>query len=470
MNDQRIIISLSRRFITLEYSLGDTQASIEKFPRGEWPAPLAIYESPSGFVLGEEALNAARCGNSRAYTDYFSLLRAGARFNYSGMDLPAGELLVRGLEPVLQTFLRGAFFGNGRNLDEIKGDLPVMVVCEADIDNHERILLERLFVDKGYSTLHVLPYDEIIGDWLGRTFPQPVSVDVWGDGTDIYFTLYRRGTSRPAARRKASGNLGRDPRVEVICDNIWEESIKLKAWGLEKENEMPRLREEAVRFLNSGDAECEGSVTLSDGYSYDYYVNRANIDSLTNELSGSRTLARELSNFLEENECGRKDNIRLVLRGAAAGNDYVRNQLKTGFGAVTEVDRETWADIRSGLPGIPIQKKEVKPKGGDNPEPPSSTTDTPAQRLVCRAENVVLELKDGALIGRVEGPYASRLSGLKYISARHAVITRSGDHWIITDVGSRNGTAVNGKWCYTPLPFRKGDTVRIGNFYDFIAE
>ncbi len=91
-------------------------------------------------------------------------------------------------------------------------------------------------------------------------------------------------------------------------------------------------------------------------------------------------------------------------------------------------------------------------------------------RLVCRAENITLDLMDGALIGRVEGPYAPKLGRLQFVSARHARLTREGDHWIIADVGSRNGTAVNGEWCFSPLPFKTGDVVRIANFYDFIAE
>lgn len=89
--------------------------------------------------------------------------------------------------------------------------------------------------------------------------------------------------------------------------------------------------------------------------------------------------------------------------------------------------------------------------------------------LVCDAQNVTLQLVDGALIGRVYGLYSSQLAGLQFISASHATLKKEGDHWIITDVGSRNGTAVNGKWCFSPLPFRKGDIVRIGNFYDFRA-
>lgn len=93
-----------------------------------------------------------------------------------------------------------------------------------------------------------------------------------------------------------------------------------------------------------------------------------------------------------------------------------------------------------------------------------------ATKLVCRQENIVLNLQNGAVLGRLEGPYQAMLSRLEYVSARHAQLWAEGDHWIISDLGSRNGTAVNGQWCYNPLPFRTGDTVRLANFYDFVAE
>lgn len=109
--------------------------------------------------------------------------------------------------------------------------------------------------------------------------------------------------------------------------------------------------------------------------------------------------------------------------------------------------------------------------GGESGPQPSTTSGSEAPtKLVCHAENITLELKDGALIGRVDGDYRDQLGRLMYISSRHATLRKERDHWIITDVGSRNGTAVNGKWCYTPLPFRRGDVVRIANSYDFIAE
>ena len=93
-----------------------------------------------------------------------------------------------------------------------------------------------------------------------------------------------------------------------------------------------------------------------------------------------------------------------------------------------------------------------------------------ATKLVCRQESIILDLQNGAVLGRLEGPYQAMLSRLEYVSARHAQIWAEGDRWIISDLGSRNGTAVNGQWCYNPLPFHVGDTVRLANFYDFVAE
>lgn len=112
---------------------------------------------------------------------------------------------------------------------------------------------------------------------------------------------------------------------------------------------------------------------------------------------------------------------------------------------------------------------------GNSPQDAGQTVQEPPRaqcptRLVCRAERITLNLQNGAVLGRLEGPYQRDLGRLEYISARHAQVWQEGDHWILSDLGSRNGSAVNGQWCYNPLPFRTGDTVRLANYYDFIAE
>lgn len=124
------------------------------------------------------------------------------------------------------------------------------------------------------------------------------------------------------------------------------------------------------------------------------------------------------------------------------------------------VPAEELAGVKDSAPQQPRQ-----PQQPQQPRKPVVAT-----KLVCRQENITLQLQNGAVLGRLEGPYQSVLCRLEYVSARHAQLWAEGDRWIISDLGSRNGTAVNGQWCYSPLPFSVGDTVRLANFYDFVAE
>lgn len=129
---------------------------------------------------------------------------------------------------------------------------------------------------------------------------------------------------------------------------------------------------------------------------------------------------------------------------------------------------------RCGLCGKKLVAAEAL-TSGNSPQDAGQTVQEPPRaqcptRLVCRAERITLNLQNGAVLGRLEGPYQRDLGRLEYISARHAQVWQEADHWILSDLGSRNGSAVNGQWCYNPLPFRTGDTVRLANCYDFIAE
>lgn len=95
-----------------------------------------------------------------------------------------------------------------------------------------------------------------------------------------------------------------------------------------------------------------------------------------------------------------------------------------------------------------------------------------ASYLVCQAEQVSIPLMNGAVIGRTAGDYANILGKCIYISGIHARLTQNGSVWSITDLGSRNGTKVNGVACQpnVPMTFKAGDTIRLGAFYDFRAE
>ena len=49
------------------------------------------------------------------------------------------------------------------------------------------------------------------------------------------------------------------------------------------------------------------------------------------------------------------------------------------------------------------------------------------------------------------------------VSRHHAQLTRDEDGWLLSDLGSHNGTRINGWLVREPVPLRPGDTVQFGS-------
>lgn len=103
---------------------------------------------------------------------------------------------------------------------------------------------------------------------------------------------------------------------------------------------------------------------------------------------------------------------------------------------------------------------------GASPAPASPT------KLTCRELGIIIPLQPDAVIGRNTGNYVAQLSGLRFLSGRHAQLSFNGVQWSITDLGSTNGTTVNGMPCtpMQPRPFAGGDTICLAKSYNFIPE
>ncbi len=93
-------------------------------------------------------------------------------------------------------------------------------------------------------------------------------------------------------------------------------------------------------------------------------------------------------------------------------------------------------------------------------------------RLSCHTYGIILTLQPGAILGRVNGNYVAQLSSLNFISGTHGRFDSTPSGWTFTDLGSTNGTMVNGAPCvpHVPQALHIGDVVRIGKTYDFYVE
>lgn len=71
-----------------------------------------------------------------------------------------------------------------------------------------------------------------------------------------------------------------------------------------------------------------------------------------------------------------------------------------------------------------------------------------------------IELHDGALLGRQRADLTITDPA---VSAEHARISRVGRAWVISDLGSTNGTRVNDSPVEGDMPLAQGDVVGLGN-------
>ena len=71
------------------------------------------------------------------------------------------------------------------------------------------------------------------------------------------------------------------------------------------------------------------------------------------------------------------------------------------------------------------------------------------------------DLSEGALLGR--GDQADIVLEDSFASSRHARLVPHGDVIVLEDLGSTNGTYLNGEPLRGPQPLHPGDRIRIGD-------
>jgi len=106
-------------------------------------------------------------------------------------------------------------------------------------------------------------------------------------------------------------------------------------------------------------------------------------------------------------------------------------------------------------------------------QPPASSSSAPtvivslpAEKIfLCNLEDWNLEIADGNILGRTNGPHAAMLGKFPVISSTHAKITCNNNEWFITDLNSTNKTYVNGAKLEpnVPVKIKQNDVVMLAN-------
>ena len=99
---------------------------------------------------------------------------------------------------------------------------------------------------------------------------------------------------------------------------------------------------------------------------------------------------------------------------------------------------------------------------------PSATViiSLPADTIfLCHPEGWNMEIKDGDILGRTNGPHAAKLGKFPVISSTHAKVTRNNNEWFVTDLKSTNKTYVNGQKLEPNVPakIKQDDVVMLAD-------
>jgi pSer/pThr/pTyr-binding forkhead associated (FHA) protein len=131
-----------------------------------------------------------------------------------------------------------------------------------------------------------------------------------------------------------------------------------------------------------------------------------------------------------------------LLQGRLGTDTFVR-RVDTAYRAKTHAQL---ADVTRDLPRPAIRLRELIGRLLNGPRP--RTLHAPH-----------LEVGERRVLGRASS--CDYLVGDPTVSNRHAELIRLDEDWLIRDLGSRNGTRVNG-WLVTEHRLRNGDTLTLG--------
>ncbi|GBU29644.1 hypothetical protein R84B8_03217 [Treponema sp. R8-4-B8] len=101
--------------------------------------------------------------------------------------------------------------------------------------------------------------------------------------------------------------------------------------------------------------------------------------------------------------------------------------------------------------------------------PPAGATvivQLPSEKIfLCHPDGWKMEIADGNILGRTNGPHSSALGKFPVISSNHAKVTRTNNEWFITDLNSTNKTYVNGAKLEpnVPVKIKQNDVVTLAN-------
>ena len=290
MNMLNIVITLSGEKIFMEHTSGERRGVYAPLPGMLWPLTLE---------------------------------------RFTGKKSPAIDaVLSLKIMNRIERFIESYSGPEGENLS--LSDIRIVFLVENSISDNEVENIERDYRIRGISVKIMRP-DLLIAEHYRQEHGIAAIVIANSNGNDLDLSVSLSSQPREIARLSLPGH-SNDPRANGLAEKIWD-LVSDQTIDLRMENEMEELLKAANRFLESGRAEMDDRVILSDGYEYEFSLQRSMIPrdkSIHTEIEFSRFLGERA--YLTD----RSQSI-LVLRGEAIGNTYLKSLLSPGFMETVEM-------------------------------------------------------------------------------------------------------------------------------------
>ena len=326
-----LLIHISRDFISFSYNKEGDKVFV---PYGdELIKPLAVYCQGNEISIGEFALSEAQKGNKFAHANLFDAISSTELIEYKGQKYDINKLLFFAMEKYVAEFFDKILMRSEGSLEDNRAHFPVVLLFNPNLRFHERDYVVKSLIGGGYSNLLGVNasslFEKVIENQLGSN---SIPIFVGSDGYNLYCESDRAKLPEIIMMNKVCVDPRVDRALSVMRMDILHQGYD--EYRSDKESDKKLLRKRATVFLNSSQREEMFSVQLSDGFTYDLFLERSVLGISPRSISDEAMIAFDnLKTALKATD-NQIHQCCIVLADREASTDYVANLFRRYFNNV----------------------------------------------------------------------------------------------------------------------------------------
>lgn len=326
-----LLIHISRDFISFSYNKEGDKVFV---PYGdELIKPLAVYCQGNEISIGKFALSEAQKGNKFAHANLFDAISSTELIEYKGQKYDINKLLFFAMEKYVAEFFDKILMRSEGSLEDNRAHFPVVLLFNPDLRFHERDYVVKSLIGGGYSNLLRVNvsslFERVIESQLD---PNSILIFVGSDG----YNLYCESESAKLPEIIMMEKVCMDPRVDralrIMRMDILHQGYD--EYRSDKESDIKLLRKRATDFLNSSQREKMFSAQLSDGFTYDLFLERSVFGISSGSISDEAMIAIDNLKTALTATGNQMSQCCIVLADREASTDYVANLFRHYFNNV----------------------------------------------------------------------------------------------------------------------------------------